>query len=93
MLGIDKAKPILRASIDGLNQGKFTEGHELDRKWRVPKAIVGRRLTQGLLLSTTACRDKVLEAAINNKVRACHSPTYGSALSSTSGQSSLAPRG
>ena|SRR5215469_13334474 len=28
MLGIDKAKPILRASIDGLNQGKFTEGHE-----------------------------------------------------------------
>jgi hypothetical protein len=34
MLGIDKAKPILRASIDGLNQGKFTEGHELDRKWR-----------------------------------------------------------
>src|SRR5215831_4723774 len=74
MLGIDKAKPILRASIDGLNQGKFTEGHELDRKWRVPKAIVGRRLTQGLLLSTTACRDKVLEAAINNKVRACHSP-------------------
>src|SRR5215510_2596522 len=34
MLGIDKAKPILRASIDGLNQGEFTEGHELDRKWR-----------------------------------------------------------
>jgi hypothetical protein len=46
MLGIDKAKPILRASIDGLNQGKFTEGHELDRKWRVPKEMVGRRLSQ-----------------------------------------------
>jgi hypothetical protein len=46
MLGIDKAKPILRASIDGLNQGKFTEGHELDRKWKVAKEMVGRRLTQ-----------------------------------------------
>jgi hypothetical protein len=21
-------------------------GHELDRKWRVPKAMIGRRLTQ-----------------------------------------------
>jgi hypothetical protein len=39
MLGIDKAKPILRASIDELNQGKFTEGHELDRKWQVPKEM------------------------------------------------------
>jgi hypothetical protein len=48
MLGIDKAKPILRASIDGLNQGKFTEGHELDRKWQVPKEMVGRRLTGSL---------------------------------------------
>src|SRR5262249_56757981 len=46
MLGIDKAKPILRASIDGLIQGKFTEGHELDRKWRVPKEMVGRQLSQ-----------------------------------------------
>ena len=46
MLGIDKGKPILRASIDGLNQGKFTEGHELDRKCRMPKEMVGRRLSQ-----------------------------------------------
>src|SRR5262249_14158003 len=51
-----------------------------------------QRLPQGLLLSTTACQDKVREAAINNKVRGCHSPTYGSLLSSTSGQSSLARR-
>src|SRR5262245_15497313 len=26
----------MRASIDGLDQGEFTEGHELDPKWRVP---------------------------------------------------------
>jgi hypothetical protein len=24
----------------------FTEGHELDRKWRVPEAMIGRRLSQ-----------------------------------------------
>ena len=36
----------LRASLDGLDQGEFTEGHELDRKWRVAKEMVGRRLTQ-----------------------------------------------
>jgi len=37
----------MRASLDGLDEGEFTEGHELDRKWQVPKAMVGRRLTQG----------------------------------------------
>ena len=36
----------LRASLGGLDQGEFAEGHELDRKWRVPKAIIGRRLSQ-----------------------------------------------
>jgi hypothetical protein len=36
----------LRAALDGLDQGTFTEGHELDRKWRVPKEMIGRRLTQ-----------------------------------------------
>jgi hypothetical protein len=30
----------------GLDEGTFTEGHELDRKWQVPKAMIGRRLTQ-----------------------------------------------
>ena len=24
----------------------FTEGHELDRKWKVPKEMIGRRLSQ-----------------------------------------------
>jgi hypothetical protein len=36
----------LRATIDGLDQGEFTEGHELDRKMRVPKEMIGRRLSQ-----------------------------------------------
>jgi hypothetical protein len=36
----------MRASLADLDQGDFTEGHELDRKWRVPKEMVGRRLSQ-----------------------------------------------
>ena len=43
------ASPIharMRAALAGLDQGQFTEGHELDRKWRVPKEMVGRRLSQ-----------------------------------------------
>jgi len=27
----------LRASLDELDKGEFTEGHELDRKWKVAK--------------------------------------------------------
>jgi hypothetical protein len=26
----------MRAALDGLNEGTFTEGHELDAKWQVP---------------------------------------------------------
>ena len=36
----------MRAAVDGLDEGDFTEGHELDRKWKVPKGIIGRRLSQ-----------------------------------------------
>ena len=36
----------MRSALDGLDEGEFTEGHELDRKWRVPKAMIGRRLSQ-----------------------------------------------
>jgi hypothetical protein len=36
----------MRAALAGLDQGDFTEGHELDRKWRVPKEMIGRRLSQ-----------------------------------------------
>jgi len=34
----------MRASLDGLDECDFTDGHELDRKWRVPKEMVGRSL-------------------------------------------------
>jgi hypothetical protein len=43
------ASPIharLRASLKGLDEGTFTEGHELDRKWQVPKEMIGRRLSR-----------------------------------------------
>ena len=36
----------LRASLAGLDQGEFIEGHELHRNMRVPKEMVGRRLSQ-----------------------------------------------
>jgi len=36
----------LRASLDGQDEGEFTEGHELDRKWKIAKQMIGRRLSQ-----------------------------------------------
>ena len=38
----------MRASLANLDEGEFTEGHELDRKTerQVPKAMIGRRLSQ-----------------------------------------------
>jgi hypothetical protein len=36
----------LRASIDGLDEGDFTEGHELDRKWASTKGD-GRTMAMG----------------------------------------------
>jgi predicted transcriptional regulator len=35
----------LRASLAGLDQGEFTEGHELSGKWRVSQQVIGRRLS------------------------------------------------
>jgi hypothetical protein len=32
--------------IAGLDQGQFTEGHELPSKWKVAKEMIGRRLSQ-----------------------------------------------
>jgi hypothetical protein len=36
----------MRAALGGLDEGTFTEGHEFDRKMRVSKAMIGRRLSQ-----------------------------------------------
>ena len=36
----------MRAALANLDEGDFTEGHELDRKWKVAKEMVGRRLSQ-----------------------------------------------
>jgi len=29
-----------------LDEGDFTEGHELPGKWKVPQAMIGQRLSQ-----------------------------------------------
>jgi len=36
----------MRAALDGLDEGEFTEGHELARKWKVANEMIGRRLSQ-----------------------------------------------
>ena len=36
----------MRAALDDLDVGEFSEGHELDRKWKVAKEMIGRRLSQ-----------------------------------------------
>jgi hypothetical protein len=37
----------MKAALAGLDQGEFTEGHELPGKWKVAKEMIGRRLSQG----------------------------------------------
>jgi len=32
--------------FDGLDEGEFTEGHELPGKWKIAKQMIGRRLSQ-----------------------------------------------
>ena len=36
----------MRAALANLDEGDFTEGHELDREWKVAKEMIGRRLSQ-----------------------------------------------
>jgi hypothetical protein len=31
----------LRAKLANLDEGEFTDGHELERKWRVPNSATG----------------------------------------------------
>jgi hypothetical protein len=44
--GATSSSPSVELPPANLDQGHFTEGHELDRKWKVPQAMIGRRLTQ-----------------------------------------------
>jgi hypothetical protein len=47
-LGASITHARLRAAFVGLEEGTFTEGHELDAKTekQVPKAMIGKRLSQ-----------------------------------------------
>jgi len=36
----------MRAAPANLDEGSFTEGHELPGKWKVAKEMIGRRLSQ-----------------------------------------------
>ena len=36
----------MRAAVAELDEGEFTGGHELPGKWKVAKAMIGRRLSQ-----------------------------------------------
>jgi len=36
----------MRAALAELDEGEFTEGHELPGKWKVAKQMIGRRLSQ-----------------------------------------------
>jgi hypothetical protein len=36
----------MRAALADLDEGEFTEGHELPGKWKVAQAMIGRRLSQ-----------------------------------------------
>jgi hypothetical protein len=37
---------LMRAALANLDEGEFTEGHELPGKWKVAKQVIGRRLSQ-----------------------------------------------
>jgi len=37
----------MRATLANLDEGEFTEGHELDRKWKVAKEMVGATANAG----------------------------------------------
>ena len=43
---IEPGASLMRASLDDLDEGEFTEGHELPGKSKIAKQMVGRRLSQ-----------------------------------------------
>ena len=46
--GLSRLIARMRASLAGVDEGEFTDGHELDGKTekQVPKEMIGRRLSQ-----------------------------------------------
>jgi hypothetical protein len=54
-----------------LDEGEFTEGHELDGKWKVAKETVGRRLSQAeakRLLAKFECSKLGADAICNKNI-------------------------
>src|SRR5215470_15671055 len=61
----------MRSAIAGLNQGEFTEGHELPGKWKIAKEMVGRRLSQQeakRLLAKFECSKLGADAICNKNI-------------------------
>jgi len=68
----------LRAALTNLDEGEFAEGHKLDRKWKVPKEMVGRRLSQEeakRLLAEFEQEDRGSNATIRCSRSECCSPS------------------
>jgi len=61
----------MRSAIAGLDQGEFTEGHELPGKWKIAKEMVGRRLSQQeakRLLAKFECSKLGADAICNKNI-------------------------
>ena len=61
----------MKAAIAGLDEGEFTEGHELPSKWKVAKQMIGRRLTQDeakKLLAKFECSKLGADAICNKNI-------------------------
>src|SRR6516165_6361095 len=61
----------MRAALHGLDEGEFTEGHEFDRKWKIAKQMVGRRLSQAeakKLLAKFECSKLGADAICNKNI-------------------------
>jgi hypothetical protein len=69
----------MRAALNNLDQGTFTEGHELDRKWQVPKGMIGRRLSKAcphvpVLIRETSTETRMIATDITNANVAATAP-------------------
>jgi hypothetical protein len=80
----------MRAALDELDEGEFTEGHELDRKWKVAKEMVGRRLSQAKFNGVEVARSSPLLTHQNEPTcRNCRYFLYRSQIAIRIGSGSL----